>query len=50
MRKAGMELLIFVGFLWLLFIGAITLACTMISKQSREREAQMDRDEAEGEE
>jgi len=38
------EVLILVGFLWLFFVGIGALALTMISKQSREREEQMDRD------
>jgi len=44
------EVLILVGFVWLLFVSIGALAMTMISKQSREREEQMDRDEREGEE
>ena len=44
------EVLILVGFVWLFFAGIGALAMTMISKQSREREEQMDRDEREGEE
>jgi len=42
--------LIWIGFVWVVFIAVITWGFTMISKQAREREAQMDRDEAEGEE
>ena len=44
------EVLILVGFVWLFFVAIGALAMTMISKQSREREEQMDRDEREGEE
>lgn len=44
------EVLILVGFVWLFFVAIGALALTMISKQSREREEQMDRDEREGEE
>lgn len=44
------DILILVGFVWLFFVAIGALAMTMISKQSREREEQLDRDEEAGEE
>jgi hypothetical protein len=42
--------LIWLGFVWVVFIAAITLALTTIWKQGREREREHDLDESMGEE
>lgn len=43
-------LLTIIGLPWVLLSGGFGLLLCMISKQARERDEQMDRDEAEGEE